>query len=163
MFNMDLSNNGPMMEAMNSSNRNQTSCPPLPIPPNLPTNLNTSGPIPPPANPSMLAMQIEGLSGQQNTLREQIRQSEQNLQAQHTALMQQQQKTIDDMLPKTQKEYLQKSAKEENIDLASFDEVLQPIIDSCTKDSISAGKSWILQYSAEDKKPKIALQHLLQR
>lgn len=85
------------------------------------------------------------------------------MQAQHTALMQQQQKTIDDMLPKTQKEYLQKSAKEENIDLASFDEVLQPIIDSCTKDSISAGKSWILQYSAEDKKPKIALQHLLQR
>lgn len=67
------------------------------------------------------------------------------------------------MLPNSQKEYLQKAAKEENIDLAAFDLVLQPIIDSCTKDSISAGKTWILQYSTEEKKGKVVLQHLLQR
>lgn len=78
--------------------------------------------------------------------------------------MQQQQKAIDEMLPKTQKEHLQKNAQEENIELSAFDDVLQPIIDSCTKDSISAGKTWILQYSSEDnKKVKIVLQHLLQR
>lgn len=108
-------------------------------------------------------MQIENLNGQQNTLREQIKQSEQNLQAQHTALMQQQQKTIEEMLPNTQKEYLLKSAKEEEIDLAAFDQVLQPIIESCTKDHISAGKNWILQYSTGMKRAKIVLQYLLQK
>ena len=110
----------------------------------------------------MLA-QIEALSGQQNTLREQIKQSEQNLQAQHTALMMQQQKTIDEMLPNSQKDFLKRSAAEENIDLAAFDLVLNPIIDSCTKDNISAGKNFILQYSTEGKKAKVVLQHLLQK
>lgn len=43
------------------------------------------------------------------------------------------------MLPKTQMEHLQNSAKQENIDLAGFDQILQPIIDSCTKDSIGTG------------------------
>lgn len=79
------------------------------------------------------------------------------------ALMQQQQKAIEEMLPNTQKEYLQKAAHEESIDLAAFDLVLQPIIDSCTKDNISAGKTFILQYSPDVKKSKIILQHLLQR
>lgn len=151
LFNMDMSSNG-------QDNRNNTSCPPPPIPPNM----NPVGP-PPGPNPSLLAIQIQTLTGQQNTLREQIRQSEQNLQAQHTALMQQQQKTIDEMLPNTQKEFLEKAAKEEGIDLAAFDLVLQPIIESCTKDNISAGKTFILQYSPDAKKAKIILQHLLQR
>lgn len=151
MFNMDLMTNGQGMD-----NRNNTNCPPPPIPANL-------GPPHPSGNPNLLAMQIENLTGQQNTLREQIRQSEQNLQAQHTALMQQQQKTIDEMLPNTQKEYLQKAAKDEEIDLAALDLVLQPIIESCTKDNISAGKNWILQYSTGGKKAKIVLQHLLQK
>lgn len=77
--------------------------------------------------------------------------------------MQQQQKAIDEMLPNTQKEYLQKSAQEESIDLAALDQVLQPIIDSCTKDNISAGKNWILQVSTSGKRAKIVLQHLLQK
>lgn len=172
LLNMDT--NGLGMDG----NRNNTSCPPPPIPPNV-------GP-PPPGNPSVLAMQIESLNGQAATLREQIMQSEQNLQAQHTvgfafyvkvlfifylfifhnypqALMQQQQKAIDEMLPNTQKEYLQKSAQEESIDLAALDQVLQPIIDSCTKDNISAGKNWILQVSTSGKRAKIVLQHLLQK
>lgn len=76
--------NNPMNQLLNmdtnglgmDGNRNNTSCPPPPIPPNV-------GP-PPPGNPSVLAMQIESLNGQAATLREQIMQSEQNLQAQHT-------------------------------------------------------------------------------
>lgn len=75
LFSLDMSTNGQGME----NNRNNTSCPPPPIPPNM----NPVGP-PPGPNPNMLALQIESLNGQQITLREQIMQSEQNLQAQHT-------------------------------------------------------------------------------
>lgn len=77
--------------------------------------------------------------------------------------MAQQQQRIDEMLPKTQLEYLQNSAKQENIDFNGFDQVLQPIIESCTKDSIGTGKSWILQYAGESSKSKIVLQYLLQK
>lgn len=75
MFNVDMSSGG----LNTDSNRNSTSCPPPPIPPNVPVG----GPLP--GNPNLIIMQqIEGLNGQQNVLREQIAQSEQNLQAQHT-------------------------------------------------------------------------------
>lgn len=78
------------------------------------------------------------------------------------ALLQQQQKTIDEMKPMNQKEQLEISSKEEDIDLVAFDLVLQPIIDSCTKDNISAGKNFILQHATNAKKAKIVLQYLLQ-
>lgn len=53
--------------------------------------------------------------------------------------MQQQQKQIDEAIEKAQNETVLKQAEENNIRLADFDAILQPIIDSCTKDSISAG------------------------
>lgn len=65
---------------MNANGNNRTHCPPPPMPPTM--NLAM------PPNPNMLAMQIEGLNVQQNTLKEQIQQSEQNLQAQHTVNLQ---------------------------------------------------------------------------
>lgn len=57
--------------------------------------------------------------------------------------MQQQQKQIDEAIEKAQNETVLKQAEENSIRLADFDAILQPIIDSCTKDSISAGMtSW---------------------
>lgn len=53
--------------------------------------------------------------------------------------MQQQQKQIDEAIEKAQNETVLKQAEENSIRLADFDAILQPIIDSCTKDSISAG------------------------
>lgn len=57
--------------------------------------------------------------------------------------MQQQQNQIDEAIEKAQNENVLKQAEENNIRLNEFDTILQPIIDSCTKDSISAGKAMI--------------------
>ena len=109
-----------------------------------------------------MAAQIDAINMQQNVLREQIIQSEQNLSAQHgvillskdlkailnvyvlfqQVLLQQQQSQIDESILKAQHETLLKQADENNIRLAEFDAILQPIVDSCTKDSISAGKKF---------------------
>lgn len=130
--------------------------------PNLPTNsnLSTSGPLPilnanTTNNPWLVNHQqqqsssgnqvsITSILEQQNTLNQQITQSEQNLAAQHTVLMQSQNCQIDEAIRKAQAESLVKRAEEQNVNLQEFDAVLQPIIDSCTKDSISSGKAWIL-------------------
>lgn len=55
--------------------------------------------------------------------------------------MQQQQSQIDEAILKAQHDALLKLADENKIRLAEFDAILQPIVDSCTKDSISTGKN----------------------
>lgn len=57
--------------------------------------------------------------------------------------MKQQTKQIDDAIVGAQNETLQCQATENGIELGEFDSILQPIIDSCTKDSISAGKIFV--------------------
>lgn len=99
--------------------------------------------------------------------------------------MQQQQKQIDEAIEKAQNETVLKQAEENNIRLADFDAILQPIIDSCTKDSISAGrkiwrasnemkfmisifhfnsgKNWILQHAGDASKCNVLMQYLLKK
>ncbi|KAL9701483.1 hypothetical protein quinque_004924 [Culex quinquefasciatus] len=94
-------------------------------------------PPPQPAINAQIAAQIEAITTQQNALREQIRQSDINLQAQHGVLLQQQQVQIDEAVTRAQNDALVKQSDEHKISLSDFDAILQPIIDSCTKDSIS--------------------------
>lgn len=54
-------------------------------------------------------------------------------------LIQQQQAKINELVSKAQMETIQMMAEDNNISLSELDTVLQPIIDTCTKDSISAG------------------------
>ncbi|XP_051860840.1 calcium homeostasis endoplasmic reticulum protein isoform X2 [Drosophila albomicans] len=110
-----------------------------------------------------LTTQLEAIKMQQNTLREQIKQSDANLSAQHTALMTQKTKQIDDAMATAQTTQLEQLANEQGIVLREFDSVLQPIIESCTKDSISAGKNWILQHSTDSAKINVVLQYLLKK
>lgn len=56
-------------------------------------------------------------------------------------LMQQQQTQIDDAIVEAQHDSLMKQAEESKVRLNKFDNILQPIVDQCTKDSISAGKT----------------------
>lgn len=100
--------------------------------------------------------------------------------------MQQQQKQIDEAIEKAQNETVLKQAEENNIRLPDFDAILQPIIDSCTKDSISAGKkyqfqfsfqfinliffsfykkgkNWILQHAGDASKCNVLMQYLLKK
>lgn len=112
---------------------------------------------------SWLQNELANLQSQQTALQEQVRQSEQNLAAQHAALMAQQQGRVEDAVRQAQETALQNSAQSTNTDLAAFDTVLQPIIDSCTKDSISAGKAWILQNSITSPSNQVIADHLLKR
>lgn len=105
---------------------------------------------------------VTSIIEQQSVLNTQILQSEQNLAAQHTVLLQTQQVQIDDAIRKAQAETLAKRAEENNIDLRELDNVLQPIIDSCTKDSISSGKAWILNKTNPEAHQVIA-QYLLSK
>ncbi|XP_034656607.1 calcium homeostasis endoplasmic reticulum protein [Drosophila subobscura] len=110
-----------------------------------------------------LTNQLDAIKMQQNTLREQIKQSEANLSAQHTALMSQKTKQIEETIAAAQTAQLEQLAGEQGIVLRDFDGVLQPIIDACTKDSISAGKNWILQHSTDSAKINVVLQYLLKK
>lgn len=47
---------------------------------------------------------------------------------------------MEETVATAQTEMIQRLATEANISLTDFDNILQPIIESCTKDSISTGK-----------------------
>lgn len=98
-------------------------------------------------SPTMHNIEIDQITIQQDSLREQIKQSEQNLSAQHAVLLQQQQAQAEAVVAKCEGTSLQKEAEVSGISLQDIHSILQPIIESCTKDSISNGKSWFLQHA----------------
>uniref|UniRef100_A0A1B6L2Y7 CID domain-containing protein n=1 Tax=Graphocephala atropunctata TaxID=36148 RepID=A0A1B6L2Y7_9HEMI len=105
----------------------------------------------------------DSLTAQQALLHEQILESEQNLNAQHTVLIQQQQTAIEETIAKTQKDNMNAEAAECHLNFTELDTVLQPIIDSCTKDSISSGKAWILQRATHKKVDNLIASYLLSK
>ena len=106
----------------------------------MPPNLN----VPPPnIDVKALKTSIEGLKSQQKTLQEQITQSESNLAAQQTVTMEQARLQSNEAIRKAKWEHLELLASDTGIDLEEMETVLQPIIENCTKESISGGKIWI--------------------
>lgn len=105
--------------------------------------------------------EIDQLTLQQDSLKEQIKQSEQNLSAQHTVLLQQQQAQAEAVVAKCEAGALQKEADNCDINLQDIYSILQPIIESCTKDSISNGKSWFLQHASNKEKAYCIVHTLL--
>lgn len=143
--------------------------PPKAGPGHIPPGVHNAGQVPVQQNSfggrssAWLQTEMSNLQSQQSTLQDQVRQSEQNLAAQHAALMAQQQGRVEDAVRLAQENTLQSNAQNTNTDLIVFDSVLQPIIDSCTKDSISAGKAWILQHSITLESNEVIAEHLLKR
>ncbi|XP_026274909.1 calcium homeostasis endoplasmic reticulum protein [Frankliniella occidentalis] len=108
----------------------------------------SSVPAAPAAIPSVsssTSASLDSIAQQKRVLQEQIQQSEQNLAAQHAVLMQQQEQHVEEALRKAQKARLEQLGVDAGVPFAEFDQILAPIIQSCTKDSISTGKGWILQ------------------
>lgn len=106
--------------------------------------------------PNVLTQQI-------NELQEQIRQSETNLMAQHQVLMQHKKIMIDDAIHVAQDEHLRRMAEDFNVNLNEFENVLQPIADSCTKESIANGKIWIFNHCNAHIHYDIIARYLLKR
>lgn len=77
--------------------------------------------------------------------------------------MQQQQSAVEEAITKAQEDKLKADAADCNLNFAELDSILQPIIDSCTKDSISTGKAWILQRATSDKANNVISKYLLSK
>lgn len=78
-------------------------------------------------------------------------------------MLQQQQIQIEETIAKAQENDLKKDAVDCGIDFGEFDNVLQPIIDTCTKDAISAGKSWIIQRATAPTPNSVIAHYLLRK
>lgn len=118
-------------------------------PPHIPSPMPFPGqnPVAPP-QPDLVALNgaKDILVAQKKQLIDQIKQSEQNLAAQHQVMTQQQKHQTDDIIKHHQDKEIMHQAHEAGIDLTELDSLLLPIMESCTKESISQGKAWILHY-----------------
>uniref|UniRef100_A0A0B7ACN2 Calcium homeostasis endoplasmic reticulum protein n=1 Tax=Arion vulgaris TaxID=1028688 RepID=A0A0B7ACN2_9EUPU len=118
------------------------------------------------SNPQ-LQEQINQTQGQVNQLQahiqEQVSQSESNLAAQYQVLMQQQQSQIQDTIVKSLEDKLNSLLQVCELTIEDFNEAVQPIIDSCTKDAILAGKNWIMQRTSSEKFCDALAQYFLRR
>jgi len=105
-------------------------------------------PTPRPVKPDTVQLdgQITTLKTNVKTLQDQIVQSESNLTAQWTVLQQQQRATVDETITKAREAQLEEQSRSCGLKLPELENVLQPIVETCTKESISAGKSWIFQH-----------------
>ncbi|GAB1610650.1 calcium homeostasis endoplasmic reticulum protein-like isoform X2, partial [Argonauta hians] len=140
----------------------QTTPPPTSGPPNM-----TQGPPPPPGSAGNSQTPLSGLQQQLQQqvaqMQEQIKHSEQNLSAQYQSLIQQQQMQIEDAILKCRMKMVEKLAEDCDIDLDELDKTVQPIIESCTKDAILNGKSWIFTHCYTEDHCKLIAQYLLNR
>lgn len=103
-------------------------------------------PTPRAPDTAQLEGQISSMKTSVKALQEQIIQSESNLTAQWTVLQQQQRSNIQESVHKAREAQLQEQSKSCGVKLQELEQLLGPIVESCTKDSISSGKAWIFQH-----------------
>ncbi|XP_069162329.1 calcium homeostasis endoplasmic reticulum protein isoform X2 [Procambarus clarkii] len=113
---------------------------------------------PPPPPPSVT---IESITNQQQQLQEQIHQSEQNLAAQQLVLEQQKDGQVREGIYVARGEVLRNEASDLGFSTHELDELLGPITESCTKDSISNGKHWIFTNAQSPSKNQWLARYLL--
>lgn len=118
---------------------------------------------PPPQPPQLIENpEIVQLTAQIDALQEQVIQSEQNLQAQQTVLLQQQQVQSEQMLIDSAHASTLALATAASLNLTELDGLLVPIVENCTKDSVQAGKHWILQHATNNPSGTAAAQAIAQ-
>ncbi|KAL4236438.1 hypothetical protein ACF0H5_004823 [Mactra antiquata] len=110
-----------------------------------------------------IQLQQAQIQNQQQLNDQQIQQSEQNLAAQYQSLMQQQKSSIEDAIYGNKAEQLKQLSDECGISLDDLDKTVQPIIESCTKDAILNGKSWIFQHCTTDQQSQLIALFLVKR
>lgn len=68
---------------------------------------------------------------------------------------------VDETIRKTQLASFTDDANSLSLSIETLDSMLQPIMDTCTKDSISSGKAWILQRAVDEKSNTFFAKYLL--
>uniref|UniRef100_A0A665SYZ8 Calcium homeostasis endoplasmic reticulum protein n=1 Tax=Echeneis naucrates TaxID=173247 RepID=A0A665SYZ8_ECHNA len=105
-------------------------------------------PIPPPAAPAVDEL---------------IQQSQWNLQQQEQHLHTLRQEQVSAAIALAMEQQTQKLLVETQLDITEFDNLLQPIIDTCTKDAISAGKNWMFNNAKTPQHCELMTSHLRNR
>uniref|UniRef100_A0A668AGX3 Calcium homeostasis endoplasmic reticulum protein n=1 Tax=Myripristis murdjan TaxID=586833 RepID=A0A668AGX3_9TELE len=113
-----------------------------------PMSIIAPPPIPPPATPS---------------IDELIQQSQWNLQQQEQHLLTLRQEQVTAAISLAMEQQMQKLLLETQLDITEFDNLLQPIIDTCTKDAISAGKNWMFTNAKTPQHCELMTSHLRNR
>uniref|UniRef100_A0A8C9WQZ0 Calcium homeostasis endoplasmic reticulum protein n=1 Tax=Sander lucioperca TaxID=283035 RepID=A0A8C9WQZ0_SANLU len=116
------------------------------IPPSMP--MIAPPPIPPPAAPSMDEL---------------IQQSLWNLQQQEQHMHTLRQEQVTAAISLAMEQQTQKLLLETQLDITEFDNLLQPIIDTCTKDAISGGKNWMFNNAKSPLHCELMTSHLRNR
>ncbi|KAM3876209.1 calcium homeostasis endoplasmic reticulum protein [Diretmus argenteus] len=96
-------------------------------------------------------------------LDELIQQSQWNLQQQEQHLLTLRQEQVSAAIALAMEQQTQKLLLETQLDVSEFDNLLQPIIDTCTKDAISAGKNWMFTNAKTPPHCELMTTHLRNR
>ncbi|KAM4710088.1 calcium homeostasis endoplasmic reticulum protein isoform 2-T2 [Discoglossus pictus] len=92
-----------------------------------------------------------------------IQQSQWNLQQQEQQLLNLRQEQVTTVVAHAVEQQMQKLREETQLDMNEFDNLLQPIIDTCTKDAISAGKNWMFSNAKSPQHCELMAGHLRNR
>ncbi|KAM6962762.1 calcium homeostasis endoplasmic reticulum protein [Aplochiton taeniatus] len=96
-------------------------------------------------------------------IEELIQQSQWNLQQQEQHLLALRQEQVSAAISLAMEQQTQKLLQETQLDVTEFDNLLQPIIDTCTKDAISAGKNWMFTNAKTPQACELMTSHLRNR
>ncbi|CAK9302594.1 unnamed protein product [Gordionus sp. m RMFG-2023] len=102
-------------------------------------------------------------SGLNDVALQKIQESENYLASQFQSLLNQQQAKVKNVVATAQFGKLVQLSEECNINLSELDMIVNPIIESCTKEAISNGKAWILKNNINPKFPEFLARYLLKR
>uniref|UniRef100_A0A7N8XZV9 Calcium homeostasis endoplasmic reticulum protein n=1 Tax=Mastacembelus armatus TaxID=205130 RepID=A0A7N8XZV9_9TELE len=130
------------MEQQQRISKDVVDIPPPPVP------IIAPPPVPPPATPS---------------IDELIQQSQWNLQQQEQHLHTLRQEQVSAAIALAMEQQIQKLLLETQLDITEFDNLLQPIIDTCTKDAISGGKNWMFNNAKTPQHCELMTSHLRNR
>nr|XP_020512750.1 LOW QUALITY PROTEIN: calcium homeostasis endoplasmic reticulum protein [Labrus bergylta] len=92
-----------------------------------------------------------------------VQQSQWNLQQQEQHLHTLRQEQVTAAIALATEQQTQKLLLETQLDITEFDNLLQPIIDTCTKDAISAGKNWMFTNAKTPQHCELMTSHLRNR
>ncbi|XP_040176962.1 calcium homeostasis endoplasmic reticulum protein [Rana temporaria] len=92
-----------------------------------------------------------------------VQQSQWNVQQQEQQLLNLRQEQITAAVAHAIEQQMQKQREETHLDMTEFDNLLQPIIDTCTKDAISAGKNWMFSNAKSPQHCELMAGHLRNR
>ncbi|XP_077573147.1 calcium homeostasis endoplasmic reticulum protein isoform X3 [Stigmatopora nigra] len=117
------------------------------------------GDIPPPPTATAVAPSSASTPGMDDV----IQQSLWNLQHQEQHLHTLRQEQVSAAIAAAAERQLEKLMSETNLDVVEMDNLLQPIIEMCTKDAISAGKNWMFNNAKTPQHCELMTSHLRNR